>query len=248
MNPTRSMKKPVFGLFVLLTLCVPLRVRRSCPDGQDQRHRGTRSLQKTERGRSLPAVPINNVFNYYGNNGDGSYQQIQHEQRRVRILQRDREDGHIRRRRCLGRVSQGVHDAGLPREHHSAGKGRRVGIPPRTLRRPHRHVRDGDDDPSATIATNPANRVYRVRPDINPKTAFADVQAKIQSEEVAYIARYESYSCAGHLYPVHQRLEPVACGRRRTVHLRTGATRPSCRMIRRSIFRDSRDLIRRSGT
>ena len=48
-------------------------------------------------------------------------------------------------------------------------------------------------DPVADDPINPSNRIYRVRPDINPGTSFSDVQAKIQSEEIAYIGRYESY-------------------------------------------------------
>jgi hypothetical protein len=46
----------------------------------------------------------------------------------------------------------------------------------------------------AADPSNPSYRIYRVRPDINPRTPFASVQSIIQTDEVALISRYESTS------------------------------------------------------
>lgn len=49
---------------------------------------------------------------------------------------------------------------------------------------------------SPPVADNPSlqkNRVYRARPDVNPKVSFESVQAKLDSEEVRYLKRLNSF-------------------------------------------------------
>jgi hypothetical protein len=55
-------------------------------------------------------------------------------------------------------------------------------------------LKTASTDPVGDDPTNASNRIYRVRPDINPVTPFASVQSIIASEEIPYISRYESYT------------------------------------------------------
>jgi hypothetical protein len=49
------------------------------------------------------------------------------------------------------------------------------------------------------VADNPSlqrNRVYRIRPDINPKVSFESIQVKLDSEEARYLKRFNAFSGA----------------------------------------------------
>ena len=61
------MRKPVFGLFVLLMLCVPLAFA-----GLSEKDKAD-GVRKTSGDDLYRPFLINNVFNYYSNNGDGAY-------------------------------------------------------------------------------------------------------------------------------------------------------------------------------
>ena len=127
---------------------------------------------------------INSIFNYYGNNGDGSYNKFSTTNEGVEFTRGSGktcvfEDGVVwggyHKGRTTPKVGGSVYRHGL-----QAGPIVQNGTP--------------TTDPTADDPTFPANRIYRVRPDINPATPFASVQAIIASGETAYIGRYESYA------------------------------------------------------
>ena len=194
MNPTRSMKKPVFGLFVLLTLCVSLAFAGLSEKDRASGVRGTQGLHKTSGDDLYRPFTINNVFNYYGNNGDGSFNKFSTNNEGFEFYKGTGqtaifEDGVVWGGYHKGYTTQDSHGNTIP-QAKVGGSVYRHGL----SAGPIITYGTATTDPVGDDPTNPANRIYRVRPDINPNTAFADVQAKIQSEEVAYIARYESYS------------------------------------------------------
>jgi hypothetical protein len=127
---------------------------------------------------------INSVFNYFGNNGDGSFNKFSTTNEGFEFTKGTGktcifEDGIVwggyHKGRATPKVGGSTYIHGL-----SAGPILQYGTA---------STNPVKDDP-----TNPSNRIYRVRPDINPGTAFADVQSKIVSGELPYISRYESYT------------------------------------------------------
>jgi hypothetical protein len=177
MNHTRRIITPATGLFVLLLLSASFAFAGLNAKDKAQ------GLQKTSGNDVYRPFLINNVFNYYGNNGDGSYDKFSASNEGFEFYKGTGktiifEDGVVwggyHKGRGTAKVGGSVYKHGL-----QAGPIISNGT--------------ATTDPVADDPTNPLNRIYRVRPDINPNTQFADVQAKIQSEEVAYIGRYESY-------------------------------------------------------
>ncbi len=188
MNSTRSMKKPVFGLFVLLMLCIPLAFAGlSDKDKAD-------GVRKTSGDDLYRPFLINNVFNYYGNNGDGAYNKFSASNEGFEFFKGSGKTCIFEEGVVWGGYHKGyqtVDSKGNPIKLAKVGGSvYRHGV----SAGPIIQYGTATTDPVGDDPTNPANRIYRVRPDINPATAFADVQAKIASEEVAYIGRYESYS------------------------------------------------------
>lgn len=127
---------------------------------------------------------INQFFNYYGNNGDGAYNKFSATNEGLEYPKGSGktwlyEEGLLWGGFHKGRATPKV-----------GGSAYRHGIQAGPI------IQYGTSttDPVADDPSNPSNRVYRVRPDINPKTPFVDVQSKIAAEETALIGRYESYS------------------------------------------------------
>ena len=181
MNSTRRFITPGSGLLVLLLLSFSFAFAGLSEKEKADRAQG---LGKTSGNDLYRPFLINNVFNYYSNNGDGSYNKFSSSNEGFEFYKGSGktiifEDGVVwggyHKGRASAKVGGSVYQHGL-----QAGPILSNGT--------------ATTDPVADDPTNPANRIYRVRPDIGPKTAFADVQAKIQGEEVAYIGRYESYS------------------------------------------------------
>jgi len=187
MNSTRSMKKPVFGLIALL-LCVPLAFAGLNPKDKGQ------GVQKTGGDDLYRPFLINNVFNYYGNNGDGAYNKFSASNEGFEFFKGSGKT-------CI--FEEGVVWGGYHKGYTTKDKSGNVIPQAKVGGSVYRHgisagpilqYGTATTDPVGDDPTSPLNRIYRVRPDINPSTPFADVQAKIQAEEVAYIGRYESYS------------------------------------------------------
>jgi hypothetical protein len=141
-------------------------------------------LEKTNTNDMYRPFLINNVFNYYSNNGDGSYNKFSTDNEGFEFYKGTGkcvifEDGVVwggfHKGRAVPKVGGSVYRHGL-----QAGKLLTNGT--------------ATTDPTAANSADPRYRVYRVRPDINPKVEFATVEAKLNTEEVAFIGRYESYS------------------------------------------------------
>ncbi len=141
-------------------------------------------LEKTNTNDVYRPFLINNVFNYYSNNGDGSYNKFSTNNEGFEFYKGTGkavifEDGVVwggfHKGRANPKVGGSVYRHGL-----QAGKILTNGT--------------ATTDPVADNAANGKYRIYRVRPDINPKVDFSTLEAKINTEEVDLIRRYESYS------------------------------------------------------
>jgi len=188
MNSQRNMKAPVIGLLALLMLCASLAFAGlSEKDKAD----GTR---KTSGDDLYRPFLINNVFNYYGNNGDGAYNKFSASNEGFEFYKGSGktcifEEGVVWGGYHKGYMTKDSKGNTIPQAkvggsvyRHGIGAG------------PILQYGTATTNPVGDDPTNPANRIYRVRPDINPNTTFAEVEAKIRAEEVAYVGRYESYS------------------------------------------------------
>jgi hypothetical protein len=146
--------------------------------------RSARSLPKTQSNVFYRPFLINAVFNYYGNNGDGSYNKFSTDNEGFEFLKGTGkhlifEDGVIwggfHKGRTIPKVGGSVYQHGI-----QPGPIIQPGTP--------------TADPLAADPADQKYRIYRVRPDISPAIPFAQVQTSIQSDEVTYISRYEKYS------------------------------------------------------
>jgi len=141
-------------------------------------------LEKTNTNDVYRPFLINNVFNYYSNNGDGSYNKFSTDNEGFEFYKGGGKHvlfeegvvwGGFHKGRALPKVGGSVYRHGL-----QAGKILTNGT--------------ATTDPVAANAADSRYRIYRIRPDINPTVEFSTVEAKLNTEEVALIARYESYS------------------------------------------------------
>jgi len=146
-------------------------------------------LQKTSTNDLYAPFLINNVFNYYSNNGDGSYNKFSSDNEGFEFYKGTGkhiifEDGVV-----WGGFHKGYAPGGKP-QPKVGGSVYRHGLQAGAI------LTSGTatTDPTPDDPTLAKYRVYRVRPDINPNTTFDAVLNKINSEEVAYIGRYESKS------------------------------------------------------
>lgn len=141
-------------------------------------------LGKTSDNDVYAPFLINNVFNYYGNNGDGSYNKFSTNNEGFEFYKGTGktiifEDG----------VVWGGYHKGYP-QPKVGGSVYRHGLQAGVILTPG----TATTDPVADDASNGKYRVYRVRPDINPKVDFSAVESKINTDEVAFIDRFESRS------------------------------------------------------
>ncbi|HUI11053.1 MAG TPA: hypothetical protein VL221_12045, partial [Bacteroidota bacterium] len=139
-----------------------------------------RSLQKTATNDYYTPFLINNVFNYYGNNGDGSINNYRSDAEGFEVPKGSGanviyEDGIVWGcfQRDTLKVGGSTYNHGL-----EAGRILTPGTPT---------TKPASDDPTA-----PGYRIYRVRPDINPNTPLANVTDLINQTEIPYIGRYLS--------------------------------------------------------
>ena len=146
---------------------------------------GTNSPKSINTNNTYRPFLINQVFSYFGNNGDGSFNRYSGSGEGFEypkgvpghtiIFEDGVVWGGYHKGRTTPKVGGSVYRHGL-----QAGK---ILIPGTLTTDP------VADDPSA-----PGYRIYRVRPDINPHTPFVDVQALINNTEIPYVGRYESYT------------------------------------------------------
>jgi hypothetical protein len=148
------------------------------------------AIAKVATNDDYKAFTINNLFNYYSNNGDGSYNKITSngalEFPRGGFRTVVFEDGIV-----WGGYHKGYAEpkVGGSVYRHALQAGR-ILIPGGPAEADSAKA----DDPSKEIY-----RVFRVRPDVSPTTPFASVQ-KVLADEAALIARYEPSVTATALY------------------------------------------------
>ena len=139
-------------------------------------------------------ILINNIFNYYGNNGDGSYNRYSWNNEGFEFPKGAErhlffEDGFLwgafHKGRVIPKVGGSMYRHGL-----QAGRILTDGTPA--------------TDPIPDDPTSLRYRVYRTRPAISPSTVFApDIEGRLNAEEVAFISRYGSVT-AQQLFDVYQ--------------------------------------------
>ncbi len=156
--------------------------------GAATKSNGKQKLFKVQTNNSYKAMDINNIYNYYSNNGDGSFNPFStsNEGFEFPIGSNDGtcifEDGLV-----WTAFKNDTLYAGGSTYNHGLQAGR--------------ILQDGTAS-SLPVADDPGNaayHVYRVRPDIRP-TANADTIAletqELQNSEVAYVDRFQSYSAS----------------------------------------------------
>ncbi len=144
-------------------------------------------VQKTTTNDVYRPFLINNVFNYYGNNGDGSYNKFSGDNEGFEFPKGSGkhvifEDGVV-----WGGFHKGFNQPKVGGSVYRHGIQAGKILTPGTL----------TTDPVADDPSLPQYHVYRVRPDIRPTTDATEqaaMIAKLDVDEVPYISRYESYS------------------------------------------------------
>jgi hypothetical protein len=153
--------------------------------GKDLPRTGFSAIQQTRSAPSYRTFLVNNIFAYFGNNGDGLYNPFR--------------PGHAGFEFLKGQDKHAFYEEGLV--WGGLHKGRTT---PKVGGSTYRHALQPGPlvvcgtattyPVAATDTTGDNYRIYRVRPDINPRVAFETVESILQSEEVAFISRYESTS------------------------------------------------------
>jgi hypothetical protein len=172
-----------FDLCILL-LVLPLRPDSLAADSPGKKPQG---LGRTTTNDLYRPFLINNIFNYYGNNGDGSYNKYSPSDEGFEFPKgSDKcmifEDGIV-----WGGFHKGYQRAGTLIPKFGGSVYRHALIAGRILTPGTASTDPLPDDPSPS-----RYRIFRVRPDINPAIPFdATLQLRLVAEEVAYIARYE---------------------------------------------------------
>ncbi len=144
-----------------------------------------KSLHKTTTNNYYTPFLINDVFNYYGNNGDGSINNYRSDNEGFEYPKGSGgnviyEDGIVWG--CFTKPDTLLHVGGSTYNH-----GMQAGA----------ILTPGTSVTSLATADNPSlpgYRIYRVRPDINPKIPFSQVQDLLNNTEVTFIGRYISTS------------------------------------------------------
>jgi len=175
-----SWSKKLIGAVAGVTLlCVQIAL-----GGASHRDAGN-GLQKINTSDLYRPFLINQVFNYYGNNGDGSYNKYSSDNegfeypkgtpKHTVIFEDGVVWGGYHKGRATAKVGGSVYRHGLV-----AGRILTNGT--------------ATTDPIPDDASLSKYRIYRVRPDVNPHKTFQQVQDLIDNTEVPYIIRFEQYS------------------------------------------------------
>jgi hypothetical protein len=162
--------------------------------GGDDRAKSAR-FAKVLTNDDYQTFTVNNIFNWYGNNGDGSYNYF--------ITNAGMEFPRGGGKSVVyedGIVWGGYHKASL--RPKVGGSMYRHGIQAGRILSP-----GGPTEAEMPVADDPVKpeyRVYRVRRDVGPGTPFVDVQASLESE-AALISRFDSGATAAALYNAYVR-------------------------------------------
>ncbi|MGA9118012.1 MAG: T9SS type A sorting domain-containing protein [Bacteroidota bacterium] len=168
----------VLNVLLLAGLSLPLHraVAGNPKSGSPQRMQGT-----TGNDFYSPFL-INNVFNYFGNNGDGAFNKYTALQEGFEFPKNSGKTMMYEEGILWGGFHKG---RGTPTVGGSAYRhGLQAG-----------KIISAGTDTTEPVAIDPGDslcRIFRVRPDVNPAVSFASVESKINTEEVTPIGRYES--------------------------------------------------------
>lgn len=165
----------IVGVFCLISvsfsIAKPARQHSAAPKSPD----------KVTTNSTYTPILIDKVFNYYSNNGDGSFNPFSADNEGFEFPKGSL--GHIVFED--GIVWGGFHGGTLKVGGSTYNHGLQAG-----------KILTSGTISTSPIADNPdlaKYHVYRVRPDVNPATPFdANMQSKLQSEEVAFVSRYQS--------------------------------------------------------
>ena len=171
-------------LWTLLSACSLLVFAASLALGGLPEKDKAAKLEKTATNDLYKPFLINNVFNYYSNNGDGSFNKFSSNDEGFEFFAGSGktiiyEDGVV-----WGGYHKGVADAKVGGSTYRHGLQAGPILVNGTATTP----------PTAADAGSSSYRIFRVRPDINPKVEFSAVQAKLDAQEVPLIGRYESFT------------------------------------------------------
>ena len=159
---------------ILLLLVPTFRVSASEDDKGS-----SRALAKISTNDQYSPFLINNVLNFYYNNGGGSLNPFTH-------------NSGFEFPKGSGKTilfSDGIMWGGFHKgELKVGGSWYSYGLQAGRINTPG----TATTGPVAGSAASPLNRVYRVRPDINPSTSFSTIQQKIHDEEFSVLRRYLS--------------------------------------------------------
>ncbi len=130
-----------------------------------------RRVQKTATNDDYQPMLINNIFNYYSNNGDGSFNRYSASNEGFEFP-KGSNDGTVVFED--GVVWSGYHNGVLKVGGSTYSHGLQAGkiLAPGTA----------TSAPTLVNPTNSKYRLYRVRPDITPANTFTEVQSKVQEE------------------------------------------------------------------
>ena len=176
---------------ICITLAATIMTTATADSGSPGKGGNPAGVSKTAGNDIYRPMLINNIYNYYGNNGDGSYNKFSVSNEGFEFLKgRDLatvmfEDGVVWGCRQAGTLKVG---GSVYRHGVQAGPIITYGTP---------GTSPIGDDP-----TNPANRPYRVRPDISPLQGVTDPDdpraatelSLIRDGEVPLIGRYEAFT------------------------------------------------------
>jgi hypothetical protein len=171
----------IFGVVLLAILIVSSTMSFA---GENRTNKGG-ILLKTSTNDDKATILINNIFNYYSNNGDASYNVYTG----ASGLEWPKGSGNTAIFED-GLVWAGYYGDKTPANLRCGGSAYRHGL------QAGRILNSGLAYTSLT-ADNPgsaANRTYRVRPDINPSKTFAEVKSILEDEEVPLMSRDVSIS------------------------------------------------------
>ena len=181
---------PVYLLSASVILVNPTFSQPKQVSGAEGSSKPLTRIAKVQTNDAYAAMLINNIFNFYSNNGVGSLNPCSDDGEGFEFPKGsghttvfDEEfiwGGFVNSKFIVGGTGYG--------RLLQAGK---IITPGGPINPP------VADDPSLQ-----RNRVYRVRPDINPTVPFWNVQAKLDSEEVTYLNRFNNYpsTTASQLY------------------------------------------------
>ena len=173
MMASRILKMSLLILFVTGLMIVPASAKNN------GKNPGSKSLRKTMTNDVYHPMLINTIFNYYSNNGDGSFNNFSSTGEGFEFPKGDNlatvifEDGVV-----WGCKQNGTLKVGGSTYWHGLQAGRIITSGTTTT------------DPVADNADDPANRLFRVRPDLPPIAGVTNPDDPAAAGELAIVQKF----------------------------------------------------------